>query len=144
MICCNFNSIKVRLEQPYKKQAKEPQKFQFHKGTIRTNREKPCTDWHTQFQFHKGTIRTSYLAAQRDKLTKFQFHKGTIRTPLNLRHKCPYIKWVCECKDTKILQKKCRCLMIFFLRSYDNLPIYGGLNKSKSTFVGFAWSKSCN
>ena len=25
--------------------------------------------------------------------------------------------------------------MIIFLRPYDNLPIYGGLNKSKSTFL---------
>lgn len=25
-----------------------------------------------------------------------------------------------------------------FLRPYDNLPIYGGFNKSKNTFGGFA------
>lgn len=25
-----------------------------------------------------------------------------------------------------------------FLRPYDNLPIYGGLNKSKNTFGGFS------
>ncbi len=28
--------------------------------------------------------------------------------------------------------------MIFFLRFYDNLPIYRGLNKSKSTFLGLS------
>ena len=32
--------------------------------------------------------------------------------------------------------------MIFFLRSYDNLPIYGGFNKSKSIFGGFAEPKT--
>ena len=112
----NFNSIKVRLE---------PEKDNVVSSSL-------------LFQFHKGTIRTEVLTVPQTGVGRFQFHKGTIRTPLNLRHKCPYIKWVCECKDTKILQKKCRCLMIFFLRSYDNLPIYGGLNKSKSTFVGFA------
>lgn len=32
--------------------------------------------------------------------------------------------------------------MIFFLRPYDNLPIYGGFNKSKSTFGGFAEPKT--
>jgi hypothetical protein len=30
----------------------------------------------------------------------------------------------------------------FFLRPYDNLPIYGGFNKSKSTFGGFAELKT--
>ena len=112
--------------------------FQFHKGTIRTNKRNRNALIQLSFQFHKGTIRTILSTVTVNLHSLFQFHKGTIRTPLNLRHKCPYIKWVCECKDTKILQKKCRCLMIFFLRSYDNLPIYGGLNKSKSTFVGFA------
>ena len=33
--------------------------------------------------------------------------------------------------------------MIFFLQSYDNLPIYGGFNKSKSSFGVFVGSKSC-
>ena len=38
--------------------------------------------------------------------------------------------------------EKCRCLKIFFLRPYDNLPIYGGFNKSKNTFGGFAELKT--
>lgn len=32
--------------------------------------------------------------------------------------------------------------MIFFLWPYDNLPIYGGFNKSKNTFAGFAELKT--
>ena len=72
----------------------------------------------------------------------FQFHKGTIRTPLNLRRRCPQNLWVCECKDTKKSSEKCRCLKIFFLQPYDNLPIYGGFNKSKNTFGGFAELKT--
>ena len=72
----------------------------------------------------------------------FQFHKGTIRTPLSLGRRCPKNLWVDGCKDTKNTSEKCRCLMIFFLQSYDNQPIYGGFNKSKSTFGGFAEPKT--
>ena len=72
----------------------------------------------------------------------FQFHKGTIRTPLSLGRRCPKNLWVNGCKDTKKSSEKCRCLKIFFLRPYDNLPIYGGFNKSKNTFGGFAELKT--
>ena len=72
----------------------------------------------------------------------FQFHKGAIKTPLSLGRRCPKNLWVCGCKDTKKSSEKCRCLKIFFLRPYDNLPIYGGFNKSKSTFGGFAELKT--
>ena len=116
-----FNSIKVRLEQGF---------FLFLKAITFT------------FQFHKGTIRTTLLQMHPRNRLIFQFHKGTIRTPLNLRRRCPQNLWVCECKDTKKSSEKCRCLKIFFLRPYDNLPIYGGFNKSKSTFGGFAELKT--
>ena len=33
-----------------------------------------------RFQFHKGTIRTCSNTINDDKLLVFQFHKGTIRT----------------------------------------------------------------
>ena len=32
--------------------------------------------------------------------------------------------------------------MIYFRPLYDNLPIYGGFNKSKNTFGGFAELKT--
>ena len=54
-----FNSIKVRLELSVSPEADYNSLFQFHKGTIRTQRciaEEPFTN---EFQFHKGTIRTT-------------------------------------------------------------------------------------
>ena len=75
--------------------------FQFHKGTIRTQR---CSVTLTTlahfnsikvqlehihphsnllplpFQFHKGTIRTELPQLEADYGKVFQFHKGTIRT----------------------------------------------------------------
>ena len=47
--------------------------------------------------------------------------------------------WVQRYKKSS---EKCRCLKIIFLRPYDNLPIYGGFNKSKNTFGGFAELKT--
>ena len=34
----------------------------------------------TKFQFHKGTIRTNVGQAANANVPQFQFHKGTIRT----------------------------------------------------------------
>ena len=100
--------------------------FQFHKGTIRTFDTYTFADGTPLFQFHKGTIRTHCTATAEGKdfnfnsikvrleqplpnecivAFTFQFHKGTIRTPLNFRRRCPQNLWVCECKDTKNLQK---------------------------------------
>ena len=74
----------------------------------------------------------------------FQFHKGTIKTHLNTEKNVFVHNGISSAKIQKILLNKCRCLMIIFLRPYDNLPIYGGFNKSKSTFGVFVGSKSCN
>ena len=35
-----------------------PNKFQFHKGTIKTQRAPQGTGCDAKFQFHKGTIKT--------------------------------------------------------------------------------------
>ena len=116
---CNkyFNSIKVRLE---RSEAEERFRCPPYFNSIKV-----------RLELKLSTDTTAVLA-------QFQFHKGTIRTPLNLRRRCPQNLWVCECKDTKKSSEKCRCIKIFFLQPYDNLPIYGGLNKSKSTFGVFA------
>ena len=103
MLLCYFNSIKVRLE-PSAGSAVEgaSDRFQFHKGTIRTilinwvfikylnfNSIKVrlercirriCELIAKLFQFHKGTIRTYLLATSIGATQQFQFHKGTIRT----------------------------------------------------------------
>ena len=55
----NFNSIKVRLEHAYNHLAQGYQTlFQFHKGTIRTDKTHRHMFTTNLFQFHKGTIRT--------------------------------------------------------------------------------------
>ena len=54
-------------------------KFQFHKGTIRTSLALHKYHAYDAFQFHKGTIRTNNTAIINHGAL-FQFHKGTIRT----------------------------------------------------------------
>ena len=79
----NFNSIKVRLKLTRSLITKSGvQKFQFHKGTIKTLLDLESQMAKYVFQFHKGTIKTindNYLP----NLCKFQFHKGTIKTGKN-------------------------------------------------------------
>ena len=58
----NFNSIKVRLERPNGRSKTIAQKFQFHKGTIRTFFFGIVSFCAYKFQFHKGTIRTCFSA----------------------------------------------------------------------------------
>ena len=54
----HFNSIKVQLE-PYAQACSgEEDRFQFHKGTIRTGLLVMTNIFSLVFQFHKGTIRT--------------------------------------------------------------------------------------
>ena len=60
----HFNSIKVRLEPLSRTVANQPSTFQFHKGTIRTNRNRPTVFLFRLFQFHKGTIRTRQLRSR--------------------------------------------------------------------------------
>ena len=55
---CNFNSIKVQLELGLLGSLWGALLFQFHKGTIRTQKENHNKSVHNVFQFHKGTIRT--------------------------------------------------------------------------------------
>ena len=97
----NFNSIKVRLEQPLQEHDRDRIRFQFHKGTIRTwcsMRSTTLTIYFNSikvrleplacnilfdiasFQFHKGTIRTYTPLYVYALALPFQFHKGTIRT----------------------------------------------------------------
>ena len=54
----DFNSIKVRLELIYNNERGGMYKFQFHKGTIRTDLSHRNLFTAKVFQFHKGTIRT--------------------------------------------------------------------------------------
>ena len=62
-ITANFNSIKVRLELFGDfRNFGSPIKFQFHKGTIRTDGGNKCSASSAVFQFHKGTIRTDARA----------------------------------------------------------------------------------
>ena len=97
----NFNSIKVRLELRYLRVTGINERFQFHKGAIRTWKEILIAILILLFQFHKGAIRTFVFASVVPMPTnfnsikvrlelrylrvtgineRFQFHKGAIRT----------------------------------------------------------------
>ena len=91
LICPYFNSIKVQLELiRFVTTIICTDKFQFHKGTIRTPKPRVNKGSSTGFQFHKGTIRTQLPLFYGNMSTKFQFHKGTIRTT---------IRWLLRCFD---------------------------------------------
>ena len=99
----DFNSIKVRLEllSTFWLHGLDD-RFQFHKGAIRTNPWRPVLPYSSRFQFHKGAIRTQLKVIQiRIRIDfnsikvrlepammevdhydakRFQFHKGAIRT----------------------------------------------------------------
>ena len=80
-------------------------KFQFHKGTIKTNSLHYDAEskrnfnsikvrlklggllsaaGNLVFQFHKGTIKTPKTDSRVSRFIGFQFHKGTIKTICNL------------------------------------------------------------
>ena len=80
-ILSDFNSIKVRLELAVDpKTIQNWEKFQFHKGAIRTRRRTERFVPRHEFQFHKGAIRTCLPLPQVQDALGFQFHKGAIRT----------------------------------------------------------------
>ena len=100
----NFNSIKVRLEQPLQEHDRDRIRFQFHKGTIRTW----CSMRSTTLTIYFNSIKVRlelYLPDAKAcdngnfnsikvrleppvnsgalAVPPFQFHKGTIRTSNN-------------------------------------------------------------
>ena len=109
-------------------------KFQFHKGTIRTQTqfcsllvncyfnsikvrlERPFSLHSTSFalfQFHKGTIRTNQERLNTSLGREFQFHKGTIRTPRAFDEACcevlfqfhkGTIRTICQCENCSPLK----------------------------------------
>ena len=97
----HFNSIKVRLKHDFNTSLSVPSRFQFHKGTIKTQVTTTADTLSSKFQFHKGTIKTQLadllsqilqnfnsikvrLKRQAGSVPRFlhvfQFHKGTIKT----------------------------------------------------------------
>ena len=89
----------------------------FNSIKVRLELENACLQFRSQLHFNSIKVRLEPIEAT----TKKPIHTVGL--------------WV---QRYKKYSEKCRCLKIFFLRSYDNLPIYGGFNKSKSTFGGFA------
>ena len=94
-----------------------------------------------QFQFHKGTIKTSSEQAVSKQRMNFNSIKVRLK-PVKSKAYTPEDSIGLRVQRYKKSSEKCRCLKIFFLRPYDNLPIYGGFNKSKNTFGGFAELKT--
>ena len=77
----NFNSIKVQLERNYGSGASIDNKFQFHKGAIRTcgfSTFNIC--WILYFNSIKVQLEQSLGRQGASGGLEFQFHKGTIRT----------------------------------------------------------------
>ena len=76
----NFNSIKVRLELAGIGGNLLPaSKFQFHKGTIRTNNLLKSKKLHVNFNSIKVRLEHPDPDPENQAMI-FQFHKGTIRT----------------------------------------------------------------
>ena len=79
ILISNFNSIKVRLKQQFQKDPLTYLKFQFHKGTIKTNLSLQKTALYKHFNSIK--VRLKRLGSYAGKgIGLFQFHKGTIKT----------------------------------------------------------------
>ena len=85
MLNINFNSIKVRLNQPSSISIPVNSSFQFHKGTIKPFKALQLTFLQLIFQFHKGTIKPAVDKLQNAGDLEFQFHKGTIK-PMSLSY----------------------------------------------------------
>ena len=77
-----FNSIKVRLNLYNDLESLENIKFQFHKGTIKPHMS--CFSTYTYINFNSIKVRLNLESKnQSSKLHKFQFHKGTIKPNRN-------------------------------------------------------------
>ena len=94
-----------------------------------------------KFQFHKGTIKTLVSRVGDKPYQNFNSIKVRLK-PVKSKAYTPEDSIGLRVQRYKKSSEKCRCLKIFFLRPYDNLPIYGGFNKSKNTFGGFAELKT--
>ena len=79
-LCHNFNSIKVRLEPLTEVLRYFRDKFQFHKGTIRTPYSYRVLSVLSYFNSIKVRLELPVHTSLLLTTLVFQFHKGTIRT----------------------------------------------------------------
>ena len=85
-----FNSIKVRLKLNNPSAYNiDSLLFQFHKGTIKTQRHEIKQMQQSDFNSIKVRLKLSVEPIYNGKRKVFQFHKGTIKTPLSLRYTKP-------------------------------------------------------
>ena len=82
----HFNSIKVQLEPTTFLARRLFDKFQFHKGTIRTNYLEGKNEVDLHFNSIKVQLEPIYAVDTPFAVIQFQFHKGTIRTALSRRY----------------------------------------------------------
>ena len=151
----DFNSIKVRLKHLASSGCGSPSRFQFHKGTIKTN---PRTEgqMRQRFQFHKGTIKTAKKNDSNHHTPLFQFHKGTIKTPriyrglpfylyfnsIKVRLKLYLIKNSCSCcifqfhKGT-IKTRKMSFDVLTALKDFNSIKVRLKLEKSSLCYLLF-------
>ena len=76
---CHFNSIKVRLKPARQIHVQAGQRFQFHKGTIKTAEYGQAAN-DKSFQFHKGTIKTRVCLG----VPRVYLHFNSIKVRLKL------------------------------------------------------------
>jgi len=76
-----FNSTMVRLK-PGKFAGVDDYifEFQFHNGSIKTDKLIKLANHKLLFQFHNGSIKTHNENTQKFKQSLFQFHNGSIKT----------------------------------------------------------------
>ena len=79
-----FNSIVVRLKvsQIQPGYCSIP-RFQFHSGSIKSERDEARTDAADMFQFHSGSIKSNEIVPVSCGLCEFQFHSGSIKSILS-------------------------------------------------------------
>ena len=93
--------------------------------------------------FNSIKVRLKLFVVGHKVLFAFYFNSIKVRLkPVKSKAYTPEDSIGLRVQRYKKSSEKCRCLKIFFLRPYDNLPIYGGFNKSKNTFGGFAELKT--
>ena len=75
-----FNSTMVRLKEKSEASAKAALEFQFHYGTIKSQRSDIVAHLEARFQFHYGTIKRLAVSPAGSPAALFQFHYGTIKS----------------------------------------------------------------
>ena len=71
----------VRLKVTFSSDVGDPDSgFQFHNGSIKSNKQVATRYRLYKFQFHNGSIKSTFVAFELDQPVEFQFHNGSIKS----------------------------------------------------------------